>query len=188
MEKKASGQDQTDRRIKMKKQYIGLIIVVALVLGVTLSFVSYNQWPLLTGKRIVLATQPVDPFDPFMGQYLTINYEISRIPFISGFFAEDNIYVILEEDSLGVWRRAGFSREKPTSGVFIHGRVTRADGEQAFVEYGIEQYYFERNAELPTANITVEAKVTSSGRAKIVQLLHNGKPVEIKYQKFDIKS
>jgi uncharacterized membrane-anchored protein len=172
----------------MKKQYLHLILVLALIIGVILSFVIYNQWPLLTGKKIVLATQPVDPFDPFMGQYLTINYDISRIPFIAGFFAEDNIYVILEEDSMGVWRKTGFSKEKPLSGDFIRGRVIRADSEQVFVEYGIEQYYFERNAELPITNITVEAKVASSGRAKIVQLLHNGKPVEIKYQKFDIRS
>jgi uncharacterized membrane-anchored protein len=171
----------------MKKQYVGLIAVLALISIIFFSFIAYNQWPLLTGKKIVLATQPVDPFDPFMGQYMTINYEISRIDNIAGFLPEDYIYVLLKEDAAGIWRKEGFSKVKP-EGDFIRGRVSRSDSNSVWVEYGIEQFYFERNAEIPTRNITVEAKVASSGRAKLVQLLYNGKPVEIKYEKFDIKS
>ena len=53
--------------------------ILLLVLLIVLSFIFYNEWPLLTGKKVVLATQPIDPFDPFRGQYMSINYEISRI-------------------------------------------------------------------------------------------------------------
>lgn len=88
----------------MKKQFIGLIAILILVLVVVSLFILYNQWPLMTGKKIVLATQPVDPFDPFRGQYMTINYEISRLSDIESFEEKDTIYVSLNEDEEVIWR------------------------------------------------------------------------------------
>jgi len=173
----------------MKKQYIGLIAVLVLVLVIVLVFVLYNQWPLMTGKHIVLDTRPVDPFDPFRGQYMTIGYEISTITHSSvGFSEEDTIYVSLKEDDEGIWRSEGASKTKPALGDFIKGKVTSVSGNRVNVDYGIEQYFFERHADLPTRNITVEVSVASSGRAKLVQLLHNGEPVVPEYEEFDIKS
>jgi len=172
----------------MRKQYIALIATLCLVLAVLLSFILYNQWPFMTGETIVLATQPVDPFDPFRGQYMTINYEISRIDNAEGFKEGDTAYVALKEDGQGIWRKESVAKSKPDKGDFIRGDVTSVNGNSIRIEYGIEQFFFERHANLPTRNITVEAMVANSGRAKLVQLLHNGKPVEIEYEKFDIKS
>lgn len=172
----------------MKKQYAGLIAVLALILIVTLSFIIYNQWPFMTGKKIVLATQPIDPFDPFMGQYMAINYEISRVNDVEGFKEGDSIYISLKEDEQGIWRKESALKSKPDEGDFIKGKIISVYGNNARVEYGIEQFFFERNAELPTGNITVEAIVADSGRAKLVQLLHNGEPIKTEYEKFDIKS
>jgi len=172
----------------MKKQYIGLIAVLALVLVVTVSFIIYNQWPFMTGKKIVLATHPVDPFDPFRGQYMAINYEISRINDIEGFKEGDSVYISLKADEQGIWREESISKSKPDKGDFIKGEVISVYGDSIRIEYGIEQFFFERYAELPTRNITVEAVVANSGRAKLVQLLYNGEPVDIEYEKFGIKS
>jgi len=171
----------------MKKKYIGLIAVVVLILAVLLPFIIYNQWPLLTGKKIVLATLPVDPFDPIRGQYIVINYEISQLDNAPGYKAGDSIYVLLKEDDKGIWRQAGVSSTKPTEGDFIKGKVKSVGDNNLRIEYGIEQYFFERNADLPTRNITIEVAIAKSGRPKIVQLLYKGKPVEIKYKEFDIK-
>ena len=172
----------------MKKQYIGLIAVLALILIVTFSFIIYNQWPLMTGKRIVLATQPIDPFDPFRGQYITINYEISRITDIDGLKEGDFIYVILKEDKQGIWRKDSVSKSKPESKDFIRGEVVSVDGNTSRIKYGIEQYFFERNAILPRINITSEIMVADSGRAKLVQLLYNGEPAKLLYEKVSITS
>jgi len=172
----------------MKKQHIALIVVICLVLIVLLSFILYNQWPFMTGKKLILATQPVDPFDPFRGQYMEINYEISRISDVEGFREGDSVYVLLKEDEQGIWRKESVSKSKPDKGDFIKGKVTSVYENNIIVEYGIEQFFFERNAKIPTRNITVEVRVANSGRAKLVQLLHNGKPIKIEYEEFDIKS
>lgn len=172
----------------MKKKYIGLIVVVSVILLILISFILYNQWPLMTGDKIVLATQPVDPFDPFRGQYMTINYEISRLSNVEGFEVDNTIYVSLKEDDEGIWRKESVSKTKPQRGDFIRGKVINVYGNTVRIEYGIEQFFFERHAQLPTGNITVEVSVASSGRAMLSQMLHNGEPIEIEYEEFDIKS
>ncbi len=172
----------------MKTEYKQLSIVFALILTVTFSFIIFNQWPLLFGKRIILATQPVDPFDPFRGQYMAINYEISTIDDAYEFAVKDDVYIILEADDRGIWRKIGISKTKPRSVDFIKGEIIYINDGSATAEYGIEQYFFERNADLPTENITIEAAVDRSGRSKLVQMLHNGRPITIDYEKFDIRS
>ncbi|MFA5856189.1 MAG: GDYXXLXY domain-containing protein [Candidatus Pacearchaeota archaeon] len=172
----------------MKKEYLGLIIVITIVLIVAITFIIYNQWPYMTGQKIVLATRPVDPFDPFQGQYMQIAYEISNIEDAKGFNEKDTIYVILKEDEKNVWRKDGISASKPSSGDYIKGIVKSTYGNNLRIEYGIEQYFFQRDAKMPTTNITIEVIVARSGRAKIVQLLHNGEPIDIQYEKFDIRA
>jgi uncharacterized membrane-anchored protein len=171
----------------MNGRYIGLLIIAVVVLGSLGSFVLYNQWPLMDGKRIVLATVPVDPFDFIRGQYMTIGYEVSRMNVVAGLDVGDDVYVLLEKDEGGVWRKDGLSGVRPESGDFIKGNIIWVRGDEMGVEYGIEQYFFERGADLPTSNITVEVGLSNSGRAKIVQLLYNGEPVVIEYEKFDVR-
>ncbi|MFH1501275.1 MAG: GDYXXLXY domain-containing protein [archaeon] len=172
----------------VRNQIIGLIIVLLVVLLVVISFIAYNQWPLLTGTSIVLATAPVDPFDPFLGQYMQIRYEISTVQSIEGVKSENKVYVSLKEDNGSIWRLDSVSLTKPRKGVFIRGDVGRVYGDSMSLNYGIEKFFFERNAELPTTNITVEVKVASSGRASLFQLLHNGEPIEIKEKDLKLTS
>ncbi len=168
-------------------QYTRLIIALAVLLGIAGTFILYLSWPSLTGQTIVLATRPVDPFDILRGQYIVINYEISRVNLSSGAKEGDSVYVSLKEGDDKLWHADKVSLSKPDSGIFIRG--TAKQSWQGFgVEYGIEQYFFERNAELPRTNLTVEVKVSSSGQARIKQLLYNGKPVKIEYQKPSLTS
>ena len=181
MEKKSNNQGAVK---EIKKLIITLGILIVL-LG---AFIITLTWPLISGQTIVLATTPVDPFDPFRGQYLVINYEISVIPFITGAESGDDIFVILNKDETGVYRYNTTSLNKPQNGIFIKGTIKSIYGNNINVKYGIEQYFFEKNAELPTQNITVEAKVAGSGQARIVQLLQNGDPIKIKYVSNGIKT
>ena len=141
----------------------------------------------MTGTTIILATQPVDPFDIFRGQYISILYEISTIPLIEGAKEGNAVYVVLKEYQGNIWRFEKASLEKPSKGIFIKGSI-KSVGSNLRVEYGIEQYFFERHAEFPTINLTVEAKVSKSGQARIVQLLHDGKPLRITYKKPSLTS
>lgn len=167
-----------------KRLILGLIVLMV----IALSFILYLSLPLISGERIVLDTRPVDPFDIFRGQYLTINYEISNLELIEGVSEGDFVYVLLKEDINGIFRPEKTLINKPSEGIFIRGNVKSTEGNRMRLEYGIEQYFFERNAILPIRNITVEAKVDSTGRARIVNLLQNKKPIVIKYEKVSTTS
>jgi uncharacterized membrane-anchored protein len=39
-----------------------------------------REYIVLTGKTVYLRTAPIDPNDPFRGQFVRLNYEISTIP------------------------------------------------------------------------------------------------------------
>ena len=56
------------------------------------------------------------------------------------------------------------------------------------INYGIERYYFERGAEFSTNNLSVEVRVSGSGRARITRLIQNGKALEINYPNNSITS
>jgi uncharacterized membrane-anchored protein len=165
------------KKIK-KNNLVFLSAVLILVVLVITSFFLYNQWPLIVGEKVLLATEPVDPFDPLLGQYIQINYEISRLNNSGNFFEGDKVCVLLEKDSEDIFRPIQVSSNF-NEGTFICGEVVSSFSSQIRIEYGIERYYFERNKKFPSQNITVEAKVTSLGRAKISEIFYNDKPIDL---------
>ena len=165
-----------------------LILGIAIVVGINLAMIFYLTLPFLTAKTIVLATRPIDPFDPLRGQYMAINYDISRIPAPNGATQGSTVYVLLNENPLHVWEYATSSIDIPTSGDFIAGHVDSFYGNQMHVSYGIEQYFFEQDAQFPRANLTVEVKVSSSGQSQISQLLVNGTPYVFSYENLTLTS
>ena len=183
MEKKHDKQGKTTNQAKSKmKQSRRLVVGLAVLLGIACTFILYLSWPLLTGTTVILKTQPIDPFDVFRGQYMTINYEISRLDLPSEAKDGDAIYVSLKEGDDKIWHADKVRLSKPESGVFIKG-TAKHSWRGLSVEYGIEQYFFERNAEVPWRNLQIKAKIDSSGQARIVELLQDGKPINISYKK-----
>ena len=167
-------------------QYKRLIIALAVLIGIAGGFMLYLSIPLLTGKTVILKTQPIDPFDFFRGQYLTINYKISRVNLSEGFKEGDTVYLLLKEGDDKVWNADKVSSIKPESGVFIKGTAKQSWRGLA-VEYGIEQYFFERDAHIPRMD-SVKVKVDNTGQARIVELLMNGTSLNITYKKPSLTS
>ena len=75
------------------KEIKRLVLALCILLGIAGIFILYLSWPLLTGTVVILKTQPVDPFDLFRGQYMTINYEISSVELPEETKEGDDIYV-----------------------------------------------------------------------------------------------
>jgi len=163
----------------MNQQYTRLIIILAAIIVIASGVILYLSLPLLTGETVVLKTQPVDPFDMFRGQYLTINYEISRVNLPENTTEGKTVYVSLKEGDDKIWHAEKISLSKPESGIFIRGTAKQS---WRGVEYGIEQYFFERDAHIPRMD-SVKVKIDGSGQARIVELLMNGQPLNITYKK-----
>ena len=167
-------------------QYKRLIIALAVLIGIAGSFILYLSFPLLTGKNVILKTQPVDPFDLLRGQYLIINYEISGADLSAEAKEGDTVYVLLKESDDKIWHADKVLLNKPNNGVFIRG-TAKQSWRGLGVEYGIEQYFFERDAHIPRMD-SVKVKIDGSGQARIVELLMNGTALNITYKKPSLTS
>jgi uncharacterized membrane-anchored protein len=112
---------------------------------------------LRNGKIIHLRTAPIDPQDMFRGDYVRLNYEISRIPIsklidTSGtrkLNKGDKLYVVLKEGPNGLYELVDVSTHKPDDGVYIKGRIphkyqTLRAGSPIWVNYGIEAYFVQQ--------------------------------------------
>lgn len=165
------------------KEYLKLVIILAVLFLILGGFLLYVSIPLLSTKTAVLATQPVDPFDLIRGQYIVIRYEIGSIPLIEGAEAGDNVYVLLREDDNGISRYSSASLDKPSKdNLFIKGKIKSIYESSMRVEYGIEQYFFERGAIFETRGMEAKVKLSDNGGARIVELLQDGEPIKIIYE------
>jgi uncharacterized membrane-anchored protein len=108
-----------------------LVAVQALV---PLGLIGWNEVALARGTEVTLRTVPVDPVDLFRGRYVTLAYEISRLPLPPGADPGETVYVALRRDG-DRWVGDRATRERP-GGTFIRGTVTNSG-----IVYGIETYF-----------------------------------------------
>lgn len=180
----------------MKLSYRLLIIVVIQTL-VLAGMVAKRQWTLATGTPVVLETRPVDPRSLFRGDYVTFNYDISRLNLqaLDGdddFSRHDVVYVVLEPGT-PYWRPRAVYHTPPAGQVTLRGTVQYA-GEHWWnpetgnneavrhvtVRYGIEDYFVPegegRVLERPVADETISLRVAVDrfGNGAIQALLING--------------
>jgi uncharacterized membrane-anchored protein len=148
------------------------------------------------GREVVLSVEPVDPRDLLRGDYVTLAYNISRLP--AGLFTEipaggegereRTVHVRLKPDSDGVFQpvSARFD-ERPEAApaadeVDIRGtaRLRRAArAEWVSVKYGIERFYVpegegrEIERDLRQRSFRMKVAVAKDGTAQI-RSFHDG--------------
>jgi uncharacterized membrane-anchored protein len=113
------------------KRHTQIAVLVALLVAVPLVLAGWNEWRKRGGEHVLLRVEPVDPHDPFRGEYVALTYRISRVPHPpSGV-----VYVRLHREN-GAWTGDRAVAERPTSGTFIRGRVRGGS-----IHYGIESFF-----------------------------------------------
>jgi uncharacterized membrane-anchored protein len=140
---------------------------------------------------------PVDPRDMFRGDFVILNYKISRLdlkllPGDSDIEGRGTIYVTLAAKD-GLWDAVSVSRKMPTVAqgeAVIRGEVSSAyrekneDKEQIVsVVYGIEAFFVPEGKGKPLEdernkdNVTVDVALGADGRAALKTLKVSGEPV-----------
>jgi uncharacterized membrane-anchored protein len=168
-----------------------LAVVVALQLFILLSILGFKQYTVWTGETVRLAVEPVDPRDPFRGDYVTFRYDISHIDpdeLIGERSAYDTVYVELREGNDGIWdavaihdeRRREFDRTVLLKGD-AHVRWTESE-RTLIVDYGIEELFIPEGSgrDIPWRDICVEIKVDRFGNAVPRHILVNGERLELR--------
>lgn len=179
-----------------------LLMVAAVQSAVLVAMVGMKQWTLNTGTPVVLETQPIDPRSLFSGDYVRLNYAISRIRpgEVAGddaFRRHDSVYLVLQPGA-PYWTPVSVHRERPAAApgqAVIRGEVqhagdrfwdpaARREVQAGFIQvrYGIENYFVPegegRALERPRPGETVSLRVAVDrfGRAGIQAVLVNGEP------------
>ncbi|HCE42451.1 MAG TPA: hypothetical protein DET40_02760 [Lentisphaeria bacterium] len=133
-----------------------LIIASAILqLFVLMYMAGYREMIIMTGKTVFLRTMPVDPRDPFRGDYVSLNYEISTIPrsVVKEKFPVEKggkFYITLRKGDDNLYSFDGCSASMPPKGsVFIKGRYDQNWGwgspeKVLHLKYGIEKYFVQQ--------------------------------------------
>lgn len=173
--------------------WLAVAMQVLLLLGVA----GRHGLTLITGQPVLLKTAPIDPWDPLRGEYLTLNYDISRFaegqvemagaPYQSG----QTVWVVLQKgEPYWTATRLAASRPATLSGdqVALKGRVLWYYQElgpepklELAVRYGIERFYVPegqgRELENRRPELSVEVKVDRFGRAGLSRVFLDGKEI-----------
>lgn len=104
---------------------------------------------LRTGTNVWLRTAPVDPRDPFRGEYVALAYEAESVPrdLLAGTLAAgggeagDRVFAALEVGPRGIANVSSLSNRKPPGGLLLRGRLEFVAEDVVSVDYGIGSYY-----------------------------------------------
>lgn len=164
------------------------LLTAAILLQLLFLAVFALMWERLyhDGHTVYLRTEPLDPRDPFRGDYLTLNYDINLVAAsayrgpapLDVLQRGDKIYAALRPGQEGVYHLKALYSEPPAGDIFIEGRVDRRFDEQLRLRYGIEQLYrqqdkakamelMQRGGESVPRPLDIELAVDEQGRALI---------------------
>ncbi len=149
---------------------IGLAFTISLQMMILATEYLTSVWPLWFGAPVILKTAPIDPRSLFRGNYVRLHYDISNIDKSltkEKFKRGDVGYVKLKEED-GYFIATGLHMDKPSSGLFIRGRVNR-DGTHYRMKYGIEAYF------MPKVKALKAERSLRQGADAEIYLLENGK-------------
>jgi uncharacterized membrane-anchored protein len=172
-------------------------ILVAAVQTIVIGYIIESRASILqSGTEVLLKTAPVDPRDLLRGDYVTLNYDISRVPVstLTGGMpkeaGEKRLQVRLQKQPDGFWTIAESSFDtlppKPDTVVIesLPFNYYPLEADQSFqVDYGMERFYVPEGQghDLETARtsgrVSVAARVSDDGEAQIRTLMIDDKPV-----------
>ena len=131
------------------------ILLLTAVLSVVLGYMIVDRTSILNSRDVVtLKVKPVDPQDMFRGDYVILNYDISRLETAAlagdDNFSEGGLVYVTVTNQGGVWTPVAVNRAMPNhdqGAVVLRGTVKSASGASATappeltVVYGIESFF-----------------------------------------------
>ncbi|MFN0264185.1 GDYXXLXY domain-containing protein [Tepidamorphus sp. 3E244] len=177
----------------------GGILVGLVQLAVPAAMIYQRNAILASGAEIVLKTEPRDPRDPFRGDYVVLNYEISSVetdavPGAGDLARKDAVFVTIvpgEGASDAAWRIAAIDRTFPgtveAGAHVLKAKVTSvsnwSDRDRVLLRYGIESYFVPEGQGKDLENLvrdgdlSVIVAVTEDGQSAIKGLVKNGETI-----------
>lgn len=168
-------------------------LVVLLQVLVLFALIGSRAYTLATGTRVLLETEPIDPRDPFRGDYVRLNYVISDLDLNELQVPDQDLgrqqtaWVLLAPGS-PYWEPVTVSVDRPAAApgqVAVRARVASYydwEGERRLhLIYGTESFFVPegegRKLEGPEVRLDVEVAVDRFGRPALARVLHEGREI-----------
>lgn len=177
----------------MRKTMVMFILLAVAQVALVLGMIASHEMLLRQGKQIKLRTAPVDPYDPFRGRFVTLDFDIARDIKIAtredNFMEGKQIYLLLREDDQGLAQRAGWSFQRPVNQDYIKATVRYMYNQNASVTLPCDRYYLDEDLAPKAEKVyrdysrrdTREAYVTAriqDGRMALEELFIAGVPIK----------
>ncbi|MEK9183874.1 MAG: GDYXXLXY domain-containing protein [Patescibacteria group bacterium] len=162
------------------------ILAIAIQLIIIFAIIIFKSSVVVGGTEVLLQIEPVDPTDPFRGDYITFQYsDISDISLLLDDSPSINrgstFYVVLERTGK-YWEAVDIYKNKPEKDVlgynkiFLKGRLDY-DGR---VVYGIEEYFIPegtgRDFNFRSREAHAKVSVDKNGNAVLKQIYMDDVP------------
>jgi uncharacterized membrane-anchored protein len=165
------------------KRYIKLYIILAIQILIIISMVASSYLIFLTGERVFLEVEPVDPRSLFRGDYVRLGYNFSQIDLNSVNHKLDSDYpshIFISFKKTGdYWQPSIISDSIEAinnNHPFLKGKVTSVYDNQIWAEFGIETYFVPEGQgkdiekKISERKVIAEVYINKKGIARIKQL------------------
>lgn len=168
----------------MRRNYILMIIFIVVALAqlyVPASMIFERNDILKTGKEFRFRTAPIDPYDPFRGKYVWLNFQNNRIAVTdTTWMSGETVYAVLTEDSSGMAKVASIHRDIPghtNDYLKTSIRYISYDLITVHLEFPFDRYYMEESKAYPAEQAYLEASQDTSIVAYALVNIKNGEAV-----------
>ena len=167
----------------MKTLIISFLLIVAAQLVVPVKMIHDKQAPLIYGQEFTFKTQPIDPYDPFRGKYVTLSFADNYIEVDGGEKWEKREIVYLEfvkgED--GFAKIKSIAKEVPKNSKFylkstVSRVVTMNAGKKkkVVIYYPFRRYYMEESKAESAERLARNSSRDNSYDVSVVVNLYKG--------------
>lgn len=179
-----------------RRAWIAAIALALLQTGILTFIIVSHAEILRSGTQVLLKAAPIDPRDLLRGDYVTLSYDISRVPVSTIVGArptiegEQTMAVRLQKQADGYWGivESSFGPLPAKDDTVVVATQPfdyrpAAEATTISVDYGIESYYVPEGEgrdleQAPaTGRLAIAASVSAAGTAQIRSLLLDGQPV-----------
>jgi uncharacterized membrane-anchored protein len=179
-----------------------VIVAGAICLTILGGMIVGHAWPLWTGRTVTMKVTPVDPRDPFRGEFVRLGTAANRLRVAAaglpptgdtrivvrplGDGLEDPtrgsvVYVQLQPAATGDYLPATISTTPVADALNLRGRIRYVNQRDLEVDYGLDAYYVQEGtgpvleqALRDGRNVQIEVAIAASGRSRIRWLLVDG--------------
>ncbi|MEM8891492.1 MAG: GDYXXLXY domain-containing protein [Bacteroidota bacterium] len=171
---------------------IAFILTMILYAGFPLQMISGYESVLSEGELHRFQPRPIDPYNPFKGRYVFLQYENPKLEYENGrdvFEYGTSAYISLEKDSAGIAQPKEIFPVPPEEGNYLRVEINYITDNEVGFHYPFDEYYMNEEmapkaeaavrdfSEWGKEEVFVDVRI-KEGMAVIEQLYIQDKPIE----------